>query len=902
MTNARSARSPRQRDRQRASPTSSIARVLDLPLALDFEAMVARGIELTQRLSGDEWTDYNEHDPGVTLLQALCYALTDVAYRAGHSEADVLLGAATDRDVAARAQAIITGLEALPSAPLTTDDYRALLYAKVVGLQNAWFFPGPHPEGLVRVLVERVPLPPKLTDTDENNTTVCAHAARLLHAYRGLGDDFEWPTPVPLLEIQLCGTIDIGHEETPDDVIANIVHDVQQALVRAPMVIAADQLLRDGATPDEVFEGPHQGGGPVRFPATTWYEQLPPPARILRAVRRAAGVRRVTDLRLRVGLIDAPHADVAAERQEYRISRDGARWKRVIDDDAVTPLPREEWARPRRRRWMPRVSVGWTPACSLNVRRAGLTVTVTPDRVEKGLRHIRERWHQTEAYAITRLETQEYARLPDARNRQLAQYRSFRHLLPTLFGVGAGGVPDGGSWRSDVLPDEGPGRALAWRQEQAHHLATYLRPFEQLIADQLAQLAGAATHWSVSAGALSPASLFTYATQSLAGDPLHANDMLALRTQTHTPEPVSADAGMRARDTMRREQVLDHLLARYGESFDNVTLTSLDQTRGEHSTRLAHKQSMLEGLVATDGASWGRDRGLGIDYRFGALHHVPCRSVDGASATSYRVMPEPTAMERRVQALADTDRIYIVEPLLLRPRGRALRVEFSHTSTLRAWLYGSRDALRAYARDVTEWDAEAEAGVLRALEQRGRGRVALPLGPDGLLLLDPVIDNASDVRRVVEAFGPARPQGVAIRSERPRVSPFALTVVHARQAHATADEALVLLDRTVRANCPAHLVPRMIELDATDMHEFERLYSVWVSAWQPRKASEVLSGAGAPADSLTPQPRTPTTPNPPVVAAELSASALVEVDAAAAQLRRFLLRRDARTLSAVVRD
>jgi hypothetical protein len=49
--------------------------------ALDFNRLRDEGIELIQALSGDEWTDFNIHDPGVTTLEVLCYGLTDLGYR-----------------------------------------------------------------------------------------------------------------------------------------------------------------------------------------------------------------------------------------------------------------------------------------------------------------------------------------------------------------------------------------------------------------------------------------------------------------------------------------------------------------------------------------------------------------------------------------------------------------------------------------------------------------------------------------------------------------------------------------------------------------------------------------------------------------------------------------------------
>ena len=50
-------------------------------ISLDFSELLEKGMKYVQELSGDVWTDYNSHDPGVTILEQLCYALTDVAFR-----------------------------------------------------------------------------------------------------------------------------------------------------------------------------------------------------------------------------------------------------------------------------------------------------------------------------------------------------------------------------------------------------------------------------------------------------------------------------------------------------------------------------------------------------------------------------------------------------------------------------------------------------------------------------------------------------------------------------------------------------------------------------------------------------------------------------------------------------
>jgi hypothetical protein len=48
---------------------------------LDYETLRLEGIRLIQKLSKRVWTDFNPHDPGVTILEQIVYALTDLGYK-----------------------------------------------------------------------------------------------------------------------------------------------------------------------------------------------------------------------------------------------------------------------------------------------------------------------------------------------------------------------------------------------------------------------------------------------------------------------------------------------------------------------------------------------------------------------------------------------------------------------------------------------------------------------------------------------------------------------------------------------------------------------------------------------------------------------------------------------------
>ena len=82
----------------------------------------------------DRWTDYNAHDPGITTLEALCYAITELGYRCGFDMKDFMRNG--DSKLVA-GQTLFTAKEILTINPLTINDYRKLL-VDIEGIHNAW--------------------------------------------------------------------------------------------------------------------------------------------------------------------------------------------------------------------------------------------------------------------------------------------------------------------------------------------------------------------------------------------------------------------------------------------------------------------------------------------------------------------------------------------------------------------------------------------------------------------------------------------------------------------------------------------------------------------------------------------------------------------------------------------
>ena len=67
--------------------------------SLDYDLLLQQGIDLIQQFSGNQWTDFNYHDPGITFLEQICYALTDLGYKSNFPIEDILLAYSDNFDL-----------------------------------------------------------------------------------------------------------------------------------------------------------------------------------------------------------------------------------------------------------------------------------------------------------------------------------------------------------------------------------------------------------------------------------------------------------------------------------------------------------------------------------------------------------------------------------------------------------------------------------------------------------------------------------------------------------------------------------------------------------------------------------------------------------------------------------
>lgn len=104
------------------------------PAYLNFDKLRTESIDYLGELSGKIWTDHNAHDPGITILEVLCYALLDLGYRTNIPVEDII---ARNPNDTTKDDHFFTAAEILSCNPLTIIDYRKLLI-EIPGVKNAW--------------------------------------------------------------------------------------------------------------------------------------------------------------------------------------------------------------------------------------------------------------------------------------------------------------------------------------------------------------------------------------------------------------------------------------------------------------------------------------------------------------------------------------------------------------------------------------------------------------------------------------------------------------------------------------------------------------------------------------------------------------------------------------------
>ncbi|HMB91239.1 MAG TPA: hypothetical protein VKP65_10355, partial [Rhodothermales bacterium] len=101
----------------------------------DYTLLKKEGVGHLENLAHEVWTDYNVHDPGITMLELICYGITDLGFRTDFDIKDLLTKQENGRPV--NNSTFHTARDIFTCNPVTFNDLRKLLI-DITGVRNAW--------------------------------------------------------------------------------------------------------------------------------------------------------------------------------------------------------------------------------------------------------------------------------------------------------------------------------------------------------------------------------------------------------------------------------------------------------------------------------------------------------------------------------------------------------------------------------------------------------------------------------------------------------------------------------------------------------------------------------------------------------------------------------------------
>jgi len=112
-----------------------------LPDDLNFRILKSIGLDTIIQTGSQQWTDYNEHDPGITILENLSLAVTDLSYRTTFPIEDILsIKTNNSNQHQFYPDQFHTAANILTTSPITANDLRKSL-CDIKDIDNAWVKP-----------------------------------------------------------------------------------------------------------------------------------------------------------------------------------------------------------------------------------------------------------------------------------------------------------------------------------------------------------------------------------------------------------------------------------------------------------------------------------------------------------------------------------------------------------------------------------------------------------------------------------------------------------------------------------------------------------------------------------------------------------------------------------------
>ncbi len=198
-----------------------------------------------QHLSGDFWTDYNPHDPGVTIADAANYALTELAYKLGFELEDYLTE--SNGYYAVENYGLYPPDKSYPVSPVTADDYLKLILANFPMAENVKV--ETEPNGTFNFHL-------RLTSFFRRRDDLAMRVRRFFHEHRNLCENIGEVSIAKPKELLFAADIELALDADPTNVLVQIYYTAMQYLAGSVCMKSIQDSSAEDYIAEEWYDGP----------------------------------------------------------------------------------------------------------------------------------------------------------------------------------------------------------------------------------------------------------------------------------------------------------------------------------------------------------------------------------------------------------------------------------------------------------------------------------------------------------------------------------------------------------------------------------------------------------------------------------------------------------------------
>ncbi len=554
------------------NPHSTIPKKVATEDDLDFFYLRKKGIEYIESFGSKLWTDFNEHDPGITMLEMLCYSISDLGMRLNLPIENILASNDSNKGISKQ---FIKSSAVLSSSPVTQNDYRKL-FIDIKGVRNCWL--AKHQKTVYvdckqdklsynRKEYTKLSATPNLrksfglnglydlyVDFESSKPAeieiVKEKIRQKYHANRNICEDLVTIKKVEDYPIKICADIEVATEADEELVHANVLTALESYLSTTVNFYSIKQMMDKGYTSLEIFDGPVLENGFIdtKELLTADLRNEVRLSDIMRIIMEVPDVIAIKDISLGNCAGDDLESKWLICLLEYQ--------KPIVCFKSVFNYNK-----------------GLLP---LNINQAQVKIYLDAIKSEKDK-------------ATTNASQNKELEVPNGEYLNTDIYTTIQNDFPETYGIGEVGLPS---------------RASVERKSKAKQLKAYLLFFDQILGSYFKQLDQVSELLSVS-GNLTK-TLFTQVVQDIEG----VNDIVNDYGSYNNDSITELLFEQQDNNIERRNKVLDHLLSRFAENFSEyvfVTKTIYGNTTEE--VVLRDKENFLKDYKVVS-----KDRGNAFNY------------------------------------------------------------------------------------------------------------------------------------------------------------------------------------------------------------------------------------------------------------------------------------------------